>query len=114
MNAAPNPSNIRPPEELWRIFLDHRKALISSNSAYDRGDLWEATRLSTCIYSLLHDGGKNSKSILGQLDLKNGIHFLSSSGGFRLEHIYPDNPYENDGSPPAPLCTIQVAPEQVS
>lgn len=32
--------------------------------------MWEAKRLATAAYLLLHDGGRNSRSLLGQLGLK--------------------------------------------
>lgn len=57
-------------EELEQELREQSEALRASATAYDSGKLWEAKRLATTAYTLLHDGGKNSKSLLGQLGLK--------------------------------------------
>lgn len=49
---------------------EQAEALRSSAVAYDSGKLWEAKRLATTAYILLHDGGRNSKSLLAQLGVK--------------------------------------------
>ena len=53
-------------------------ALRASCNAYDAGQLWEAKRLATSAYILLHDGGRNSKALLSQLGLKTQMQFLST------------------------------------
>lgn len=60
----------RSPEELREELSEQAEALRSSAAAYDAGKLWEAKRLATTSYILLHDGGQKSRSLLGQLGLR--------------------------------------------
>ena len=64
--------------ELREALSEQIKALKSSCKAYDKGETWEAKRLATSIYILVHDGGRNSRSLLGQLGLKENTSFISS------------------------------------
>jgi len=54
-------------------------ALIASSNSYDAGNKWEAKRLATTAYTILHDGGRNSKSLLGQMGAKDSALFLSTN-----------------------------------
>ena len=105
--------------ELEAKLLIQRKALASSASAYDNGELWEAERLAVTVSNLVNDGGGRSKSLLSQLGLLTRMEFLSSSRGMRNEHlgspvspktyIVPPTPllslrFDNDGVSFAPLC----------
>jgi len=56
--------------ELEEELREQAAALRASASAYDTGALWEAKRLATTAYILLHDGDGKSKSLLKQLGLK--------------------------------------------
>lgn len=78
------------PSDLEQELREQAEALRSSATAYDSGKLWEAKRLAATAYILVHDGGKNSRSLLGQLGLKGA--FLSSA----------------DPSTPIPLALITV------
>ena len=69
----------RTPEELQTAFEAQKAALRASADGYDAGHKWEALRLATSVYMLVHDGGRNSRSILGQLGLKQGLRFLCSA-----------------------------------
>lgn len=62
--------HIRDRDELEQELREQAAALRASASGYDSGDLWEAKRLAVVAYVLLHDSGKNSQSLLGQLGLK--------------------------------------------
>lgn len=54
-------------------------ALRASSKAFDEGNLWEHKRLATSLFTLLHDyPGGRSKSLLGQLQLKGQVKFISS------------------------------------
>jgi hypothetical protein len=50
-----------------------------SATAYDEGSIEEAERLASAVYMICHDGGRNAKSLLGQLDLKSRVRFPDSS-----------------------------------
>jgi hypothetical protein len=63
--------------ELEQELREQAEALRSSAIAYDCGHLWEAKRLAATAYILVHDGGRNSRSLLGQLGLRGD--FLSSA-----------------------------------
>lgn len=64
------PSHRRTQAELEQELREQAAALRASAEGYDAGNLWEAKRLATTAYILLHDGGRNSKSLLGLLGLK--------------------------------------------
>jgi len=66
--------------ELQQELLEQAEALRASAAAYDGGALWEAKRLAVTAYMLLHDGGRNSKSLLGQLGLKGPMMSTALSG----------------------------------
>lgn len=57
-------------EEIKQAFLDQVGFLRRSSQAYDDGIEAEAARLATSVYVLVNDNGKNSRSLLTQLDLK--------------------------------------------
>lgn len=64
-------------DELQEELIGQIKALRSSAEGYDRGDIWEAKRLASSLYILLHDETGRTKSLLGMLGLKKS-KFLSS------------------------------------
>lgn len=72
----------RPRAELIQLLADQRRALEASCEAYDAGKEWEAARLATAIFTLVHDGGSIT-SLLTQLGLRASLRFLSSG---RYEH----------------------------
>lgn len=51
-------------------------AIGASSRSYDVGHLWEAKRLATAVYTIIHDGGQ-TRSILTQLGVRKTIEFLS-------------------------------------
>ncbi len=63
--------------EIEQELTDQVQALRSSAAGYDNGNIWEAKRLASSLYILLHDGTGRTKSLLGMLGLKN-LPFLSS------------------------------------
>lgn len=71
-------SSKRTPEELQEAFENQKAALVASAAGFDDGKKWEALRLATAVYTLVHDGGRNSNSILTQIGSKSGLKFLSS------------------------------------
>lgn len=56
----------RPREELIGLLKGQRGALAASCKGFDAGEEWEAERLATTIFTLVHDGGPIF-SLLGQL-----------------------------------------------
>jgi hypothetical protein len=68
----------RPREEVLDALNQQREALIASCKSYDEGNRWEALRLATAVYIIVHDGGRNSKSILTQLGLRGSLRFVGS------------------------------------
>jgi hypothetical protein len=77
--------------ELIEHFNSQRQALIASSAGYDAGHYWEASRLATAVYQLVHDGGRNSRSILTQLGLRASLRFLST-GEASLLNMIRDTP----------------------
>jgi hypothetical protein len=51
--------------EIVDAYYTQRKALAASCEAYDRGSKWEAARLATSVFMMVHDAGKNH-SIVSQ------------------------------------------------
>jgi hypothetical protein len=67
----------RPRAELIKLLAEQREALASSCEGFDRGNQWEANRLATTIFTLVHDGGSTT-SLLTQLGLLSQLRFMSS------------------------------------
>lgn len=72
----------RSDHELREELTDQLAAFRASCQSYDAGHLWEYKRLAVSLYTLLFDSVNNghSKSLLGQLNIKRGMHFISSVG----------------------------------
>jgi hypothetical protein len=68
----------RPRVEVEQALEIQRKAIRSSSAAYDAGEWWEALRLATAIYVIVHDSGKKEKSILTQLGIRGRLRFAAS------------------------------------
>ena len=69
----------RSEEELRSILAVQIEALRDSCASYDNGKTWEALRLATTTFVLVHDTGSRAKSVLGQLGAKNSMLFLASA-----------------------------------
>lgn len=67
----------RPRVELVKLLAEQREALAASCEGYDNGKEWEAARLATAIYTLVHDGGAIT-SLLTQLGLRASLRFVST------------------------------------
>ena len=65
-------------DELLRAFDVQQRALAASCRSYDEGNKWEAIRLATVTYTLVHDAGRKSRSVLGLLGVKDKMKFVSS------------------------------------
>jgi hypothetical protein len=94
--------------ELWRDFREQLEALESSSRAFDAGSQWEAKRLATIAYVLLHDGGRNSRSLLTQVGLKETLRFPSTRLGWSDASLTTQMPLvltraDHDGAKYLPL-----------
>ena len=67
----------RPRSELIRLLAEQRAALAASCEGYDKGNEWEAARLATSVFTLVHDGG-DIQSLLTRLGLRAGLRFVST------------------------------------
>jgi hypothetical protein len=65
-------------QELLDALAVQRRHLAASCAAYDAGDHSEALRLATCVYNIVHDGGK-IRSIMTQLGIKEKHLFFASN-----------------------------------
>ena len=72
--------------ELVQLLAEQRAALAASCENYDRGNEWEAARLATTIFTLLHDGGSVT-SILTQLGLRSKLKFISSGKEYDRQNL---------------------------
>jgi hypothetical protein len=68
---------VRTRSELIDLLADQRSALEASCRGYDRGEKWEAGRLATAVYNLVHDHN-SIRSILSQLDVRGSMRFVST------------------------------------
>jgi hypothetical protein len=64
-------------EELEQLLAGHRSALAASCKGYDNGAGWEAERLATTVFTLMHNGG-GIVSLLTQLGVQDSLSYLSS------------------------------------
>lgn len=81
--------HVKSPDELKVELQEQIAALRASAAAYDGGAFWEAKRLASTAYILLHDGSANSKSLLGQLGLKATITLLSTARPQSADPVLP-------------------------
>jgi len=71
--------HIRSIGELEEALAEQREFLRQSSAAYDAGSSAEAKRLATAVYVMMHDGAGRTRSLLGQLGLRNSMKFLSTA-----------------------------------
>lgn len=84
----------RPRVELVELLAEQRYVLAASCESYDKGNTWEAPRLATTVFTLLHDGGSIT-SLITQLGLRAPLRFISSA------RVVEDPPgVKSFGSPP--------------
>jgi hypothetical protein len=74
----------RKPEEIREALEVQRSALTASCKAYDEGNRWEAIRLATTVFVIVHDAGKKFQSLLAQLGIRGKLRFVASG--------FPANP----------------------
>ena len=90
--------------ELKQDLREQYEALLASSASYDAGNRWEAKRLATAIYNLVHDGGRQTRSILTQLGVRDILPLLSSVKP-------PDKPGTFTMSIANGMCAVGSGPE---
>jgi hypothetical protein len=65
--------------ELLAALRDQRELLRNAGERYDGGSDTEAKNLAVRLRVLLHDGGRNSRSLLGQLEIKENLPYLDTT-----------------------------------
>jgi hypothetical protein len=99
--------------EIARAYDIQRKAIAASCASYDAGNKWEALRLATAIYTMVHDHGR-IQSVLSQAGVKHNLLWIAT--GLRVDEPVISKFYgstclvallkNDDGtSELAPLCT---------
>jgi hypothetical protein len=81
----------RPGSEVLHQLRNHRRALAASAASYDLGEKWEAQRLATAVYTLVHDGGRNSRSILTQLQIRTSLRYMSTALPSNPRNLLPES-----------------------
>jgi hypothetical protein len=107
---------IKSRSEIVEHFRGQKQALQTSCESFDGGNKWEAARLATTVYSLVHDGGRNSQSILTQLGLRASLR-LPSTGVVHPGNLLRDTPLvmhriKGDGSADCLPLLDQGAPRE--
>lgn len=73
------PRYLKTSDELFMELREQLEALRSSIRAFDSGYTWEAKRLATSVYTLVHTAPKGrTKSLLSQLKLRSKARWISS------------------------------------
>lgn len=99
--------NKRSREELLQLLTEQRGALAASCENFDRGNQWEANRLATTVFNLVHDASKSITSLLTQLGLRSGLRFMSSG---RVVDHEPNERGEVLAASTPPLVMINMSP----
>ncbi|MBI9075694.1 MAG: hypothetical protein JEZ02_09810 [Desulfatibacillum sp.] len=90
--------NIRKDNNLLECLFNQIAFLESSAKAFDEGELREAIRMATQVRVLMHET-RNSKSLLGQLNVRHTLKYNDTSAPYR-----PDDLMSYTG-----LCAIKVS-----
>jgi len=69
----------KPKEEIRASLQEQLDHMRRSAEAFDSGTLAEGQRLATSVYVICSDGGRNSRSLLSQLGVRDGMKFPDSS-----------------------------------
>lgn len=92
-------------------------AIKASSAAFDAGETWEAKRLATAAYVILHDGKGRTVSLLTQLGVKEKISLISSSVPANPNNLVAEMPLvavavKGSDADYLPLCSIGGGPIQ--
>lgn len=75
--------------ELTEALGEQIDFLQESARRYDMGRSGESKRLALTLRILLNDTGRNSKSLLGQLGIKDHLWFVDTAGEINAENLLP-------------------------
>src|SRR6266403_204699 len=78
---------IRSKEEVQKALDIQRRAITASSTAYDNGEWWEALRIATAVYVVVHDAGTKYKSILTQLGKKGSLRYFASGFQYSPKNV---------------------------
>lgn len=113
--------HVRSRDQIKQALEIQRRALDASAKSYDGGNRWEALRLATAVYNLVHDGG-NIRSLLTQLGIRGALRFFAPATPHNprnlvretllvMIHLYSDGTAEYvpllDNGPPLPSRRLQ-------
>jgi hypothetical protein len=65
-------------DEVKQALDVQRQAISASSKSYDDGNRWEALRLASAVYNIVHDHGK-IRSLLTQLGIRGSLKFVASN-----------------------------------
>jgi hypothetical protein len=82
----------RSSNELAEALVNQMRALQASCESYDRGNKWEALRLATAVYVIVHDGGKRNRGLLTHIGVKTTMKFLASGKEVDPDNLIADTP----------------------
>jgi hypothetical protein len=85
-------SNGRDPGEILEAFGQQKEALAASCASFDAGRRWEGFRIAAAISTLVDDRGRNNKSLLTHLGLKDTVRFIASGMEINKRNILPSHP----------------------
>lgn len=78
--------------ELLLSLATQMKAIEASSHSYDAGNTWEAVRLASAVYILVHDGSKKVQSIFTQLGVRGSLRFISYATPGRPGNLVRETP----------------------
>jgi hypothetical protein len=107
-------SNERSREDVEEALSHQLLAIIASGEAYDRGEDWEAYRISTPVHTIVQDGNRRTRSLLTQLGIKESMLFASTSEGLIEGNAIPSPLIilDTDISRFIPLCWSEYSKVQ--
>jgi hypothetical protein len=106
---------VRPRHEIEEALAIQRLAITASCKAYDLGERWEAIRLATAVFTVVHDAGKKYISILSQLGLRAKLRFVASGFEYsprnvlRETHLVSTRIYSDGTAEYLPLIQSDMA-----
>lgn len=82
----------RTPADIREALENQKAAIRDSCAGFDAGKKWEALRLATAVYVLVHDGGKRNRSLLTQIGAMPGLKFICTGHPIEMTNLVSSNP----------------------
>lgn len=83
--------NPRSRDEIKQALEIQRAAIDASAKSYDEGNRWEALRLATAVYNLVHDHG-SIKSLFGQLGIRRKLRYFAAPRAYNPKNMLRETP----------------------